>query len=46
MSALVTVYERVGPRLAGQVRERPRIARSLRLGFFAPLAALLRRRAR
>ena len=45
MGALVTVYDRVGPRLAGHVRERPRIARVLRLGFFAPLAGLVRRRA-
>lgn len=46
MSALMTVYERVGPRLAGHVRGRPRIARLLRVGFFAPLAGVLRRRAR
>ena len=45
MAAVMTVYERVGPRLAGHVRGRRRIARVLRLGLFAPLAGLVRRRA-
>ena len=45
MAFLMTVYERVGPRLAGHVRGRRRIARVLRLGLFAPLAGLVRRRA-
>jgi hypothetical protein len=45
MRTLAAVYERVGPRLAGHVRGRPRVAWVLRRGIFAPLARLLRRRA-
>jgi len=45
MRTLAAVYERVGPRLAGHVRGRPRVAGVLRRGIFAPLARLLRRRA-
>jgi hypothetical protein len=46
MRAAATSYERLGPRLARHVAHRPRLAGALRRAVFAPLARLLRRRAR
>lgn len=46
MRALVTLYVRVGPRLAAVVRDRPTLARILRERIFAPVAARLERTGR